>query len=175
MTGNGTDEKVRKCEDCGLAFAFAGNNKLCAPCALLRKFGKLFRMAKSNQPGDVAGANEAIARMLAGAERDVVYAVVERIEKRKYSEPQALAIYQKGLAEGQRLAEGSADYSSFRNVTAHDEPSWHDIACEIAAHPEKMRYPSEPDFVQKMIRKTVWGGAPSPKEASWLRKIYARH
>ena len=173
MVGNGADQK-RKCEDCGHTFEFAGNNKLCVPCALLSKLGKLMRLAKSDQPGDVAGANEAITRTLAGADRDVVYAVVERIEKRKYSEPQALAIYQKGVAEGQRLAEGSADYSSFRNVTAHDEPSWHDIACECAARPELLRDDREREFVEHMVFLTVHGGRLSEKQANWLRRIWAR-
>jgi hypothetical protein len=41
--------------------------------------------------------------------------------------------------------------------TVFDQPTWHEIACECAAHSEKLRN-RECEFVDDMIRRTVRGG-----------------
>jgi hypothetical protein len=92
---------------------------------------------------------------------------------KKFSEADALEIYQRGVADGRREAENNQDVT-FHNVNAHDEPSWHDIACECAKHPDRMYGEHEKQFVSRMVRKTVRGGEPTEKEARWLRFIYAR-
>ena len=53
------------------------------------------------------------------------------------------------------------------------EPSWHEIACECAAHPRSLRE-NERDFVDDMVRWIRARGEPTEKQAKWLRSIYVR-
>ena len=62
----------------------------------------------------------------------------------------------------------------FRSIDALDEPSWHEIAPECAAHENRLFGEREKQFLEDMIRRTVHGGEPSEKQAAWLRKIYTR-
>jgi hypothetical protein len=79
-------------------------------------------------------------------------------------------IYTAGIEEGRRQAEAQSP------ITLHSvgEPTWHEIATACAAHPEVFKSENERQFVADMIRRTVCNGAPSEKQAAWLRKIYAR-
>ena len=82
-----------------------------------------------------------------------------------------IEIYQRGVEDGKRAAENGP---MFHNVNLDGEPSWNDIARECAAHPRRMKSEREKDFVADMVRRTAHGGEPTPKQADWLRKIYAR-
>lgn len=62
----------------------------------------------------------------------------------------------------------------FRTVNLNDEPCWHDIACECAAHNAQLHDDRERKFMNDMVRWTVHGGSPTEKQAKWLRPIYAR-
>jgi len=146
-----------------------------APIA--NRLGKLIRMLSSNQDGDVLNAARAIVRTLDNVGLDV-HALAAGIgapaNDKKFSEEEARNIYQHGVAEGRRAAEQEQNSPVFRNVNLNDEPSWHDIACECAAHSARLRDERERKFVNDMVRWTVHGGEPTEKQAKWLRSIYAR-
>jgi hypothetical protein len=134
------------------------------------KLGKLLRLLSSDRDGEIVGAARAIVRTLDGAGLDI-HALAEGIgapadSKKKFSEADALEIYRRGVEDGKRAAE-----FWFRSV---DEPTWHEIAGECAAHDECLRDERERQFVRDMVRWTVRGGEPTEKQAHWLRAIYAR-
>jgi len=136
---------------------------------------QLIRLLSSDADGEVLGAARALNRTLKNAKLDI-HALADSIGQangKKFSEADAIEIYRRGVEDGKRKAENNQDVT-FHNVSLHDEPSWHDIACECAKHPNRFYGEHEKQFVQKMIRKTVRGGEPTEKEGSWLRKIYAR-
>jgi hypothetical protein len=93
---------------------------------------------------------------------------------KQYSEAHLLRARELGIAEGRELERREQNSPIFRNVNLDDEPSWHEIAIECAAHPHRMRSENEQHFVKDMVRRTVHGGEPTEKQAAWLRKIYAR-
>jgi hypothetical protein len=134
------------------------------------KLGKLLRLLSSDRDGEIVGAARAIVRTLDGAGLDI-HALADGIgasadSKKKFSEADALEIYQRGVEDGKRAAE-----FWFRSV---DGPTWHEIAGECAAHDECLRDERERQFLRDMVRWTVRGGEPTEKQAHWLRAIYAR-
>ena len=139
------------------------------------RLGKLIRMLSSNQDGDVLNAARAIVRTLDNAGLDV-HTLAANIGggDKKFSEEDAREIYQRGVADGRQAAEQEQNAPVFRNVNLNDEPSWHDIACECAAHSARLRDEREGKFVNDMVRWTVHGGEPTEKQAKWLRSIYER-
>jgi hypothetical protein len=138
-----------------------------APVA--NKLGKLLRLLSSDRDGEVVGAARAIVRTLDSAGLDIhaLAAGLESSNGKKFSEADALEIYRRGMEDGKRAAEGGG----FHSV---DEPTWHEIACECAAHDDRLRDERERQFVRDMVRRTVRGGVPTEKQAHWLRAVYAR-
>ena len=53
------------------------------------------------------------------------------------------------------------------------EPTWHEIACGCAARRGLLR-DYEKNFVEDMVLWTAAHGAPTEKQAKWLRSIYVR-
>ena len=51
-------------------------------------------------------------------------------------------------------------------------PAWHSVACECAAHPERLRSEKERAFVADMVVWTKFCGEPTERQAQWLRSIY---
>jgi hypothetical protein len=137
------------------------------------KLGKLLRLLSSDRDGEIVGAARAIVRTLDGAGLDI-HALAEGIGapadgKKKFSEADAAEIYRRGVEDGKRAAE--SENIGFRSV---DEPTWHEIACDCAAHDDRLRDERERQFVRDMVRRTVRGGVPTEKQAHWLRAVYAR-
>ena len=56
----------------------------------------------------------------------------------------------------------------------HNGPAWHSVACECAAHPERLRSEKERAFIADMVVWTKLGGEPTERQAKWLRSIYVR-
>jgi hypothetical protein len=134
------------------------------------KLRPLIRLLSSDQPGEVVAAARAINRTLKGAKLDI-HALADSIGQtngKEYTEAQLLKARELGL---EREEQGAP---VFRNINVDDEPTWHDIAVECAAHPHRLRSDRERHFVNDMVLRTVRGGEPTEKQASWLRKIYAR-
>jgi hypothetical protein len=125
------------------------------------RLGKLLRLLSSDRDGEVISAARAIVRTLGGAGLG--------INGKRFSEADAAEIYRRGVEDGKRAAEN--ENIGFHSV---DEPTWHEIACECAAHDKCLRDERERQFVGDMVRRTVRGGEPTEKQAHWLRAIYAR-
>src|SRR5262245_64939737 len=96
---------------------------------------------------------------------------ISQANGKEYTEAQLLKARELGIAEGRRLEREELGAPVFRNVNLDDEPTWHDIALECATHPRRMHSERECQFVEDMVRRTVYGGEPTEKQASWLRKI----
>lgn len=137
------------------------------------KLGKLLRLLTSDRDGEIIAAARAIRRTLESEKLDI-HALAETVETtagpKKFSEAEALEIYQRGRREGKGEAEAAR---GFREVGS-DEPGWHEIACVCAARPERLRDDREREFAEDMVRRTVRGGEPTEKQAHWLRAIYTR-
>lgn len=134
------------------------------------KLQRLVRLLSSDQDGEVIAAARALTRTLKGAKLDIHVLADSIGTGKKFSEADAIEIYQRGVEDGRREAESKS--TAFHNVNA--QPSWHDIAVACAADSDRLFNDRERQFVEDMIRLTVRGGEPSEKQASWLRKIYRR-
>ena len=135
------------------------------------KLGKLVRLLGSDRPGEVIAAVAAIKRTLESASLDI-HALADGIEEcngKKFTEADAIEIYQRGVEDGHRAAEQNGAL----NFSTVGEPSWNEIARECAAHAARLQ-PRECSFVDDMVRLTVHGGEPTEKQAKWLRSIWAR-
>jgi hypothetical protein len=143
-----------------------------APIA--NKIRPLIRLLSSDQSGEVVAAARALSRLLKTSGADI-HVLADSIGHTNggLSEAEMRKLYDAGFEAGLRKAERAHDDPGFRNVNAYDEPNWHDIACECEKH-RPLRDERERQFVRDMTRRTVHGGNPTEKQASWLRKIYAR-
>jgi hypothetical protein len=148
--------------------------KTLAPVA--DKLGQFIRLLTSNRDGEVVASARAIVRTLEGVGADI-HDLAESVgatpaNGKKFTEADAREIYERGVAASRRAAE-QAQPATFRNVDDNDGPPWHAIACECAAHRDRMRDQREKDFVADMVRWTR-GGQPTEKQAKWLRSIYVQ-
>jgi hypothetical protein len=136
------------------------------------KIKPLIRLLSSDQSGEDVAAARVLVRTLKanGLDVQVLADCVGKANGKKFTNDDAIEIYRRGVEDGQRAAESAR--GEFRDIDAHDEPSWHDIACECAR--QRLRNDREREFVQDMVRRTVRGGKLSEKQASWLSSIYAR-
>jgi hypothetical protein len=139
------------------------------------KIQALIRMLSSDRDGEIVNAVRALNRLLKanGADIHAIADGVGHANGKKFTEADAAEIYRRGVEDGRREAEKNQDIG-FRNVNVHDEPSWHEIACECQKHPDHLRDDREKQFFNDMVRRTIHGGKLSEKQASWLRSIYAR-
>lgn len=140
------------------------------------KLAPLIRLLSSDQDGEILAAVRALVRTLRRAGADI-HALADRVEKSDaggLTEAEMRKLYDAGYAAGVRAAENEQNRPFFRNVNLNDDPSWHDIARECAAPGARLRDDRERKFVNDMVRWTVHGGAPTEKQAKWLRSIYAR-
>jgi hypothetical protein len=135
------------------------------------KVGKLIRLLASDRDGEVLAAVHGIKRTLESGGLDM-HALADGIEganSKKFTEQDAIEIYQRGVEDGRRAAEQNGTVS-FSTV---GEPSWNDIARECEAHAAQLTS-REQEFVRDMCGWTVNGGTPTEKQAKWLRSIWTR-
>jgi len=139
------------------------------------KLQKYLRLLGSNQDGEVLAAARALIRTLENNGADIHILADAIVQPSGFAEAEMRKLYNAGYERGcldtRRAAENGP---MFRSVNIDDEPSWNEIARECAAHPARMKGEHEENFVKQMVRRTARGGEPSPKQADWLRKIYAR-
>jgi hypothetical protein len=136
------------------------------------KLGKLLRMLASDHDGEVVAATRAIRRTLEAEKLDI-HALAETVEAsngiRKFSEADALEIYQRGVREGRSAAEAERGFTDI-----DDEPDWDEIARTCQAYPSKLFGDHEREFVDDMVHRTRVSLGLSEKQQAWLRKIYMR-
>jgi hypothetical protein len=140
---------------------------------IIDKVKSCIRLLDSSE-GETLAATRALVRTLKSAGLDLhdLANSIGTANGKMFTEEQALEIYQHGVIDGRQAAEREAPVT-FHTIE-HEDPTWHEIACECARHPDRMYGDHELEFVNRIIRKTVRGGEPSEKEARWLRFIYAR-
>src|SRR5262245_15884739 len=137
------------------------------------KLKRFIRLLSSDTDGEVVAAARALNRTLRNAKLDihVLADSISAVNGKKWGDDHVLEAYKRGVEDGRREAESEP---MFRNANIDAEPTWHDIATECAAHPHRLHSDREKQFVKDMVRRTVHGGEPTEKQASWLRKIYTR-
>ncbi len=136
------------------------------------KLGKLIRLLSSDREGEVVAAVRTIRRTLKAEKLDL-HVLADTIGRpangKVFTKEEGEEIYRQGVVDGRREAERDQPLG-FSSV---DEPSWYEIACTCRDR-KSWRDEREEQFVRDMVRRSVRGGEPTEKQASWLRKIYAR-
>jgi hypothetical protein len=136
----------------------------------IERLCQLVRMLSSDRDGEVLSAVHAINRTLKSSGLDIHY-LADGIGHSTLSEGQERSIFHRGFEAGFKAAKTT---NKTNGASERAEPSWHAIAYACRDHPEILHSDREREFVGHMIRATVRGGKLSEKQASWLRKIYAR-
>jgi hypothetical protein len=133
-----------------------------APVA--EKLGKLIRLLSSDRDGEVAAAVEAIKCTLKNVNLSF-HGLATGIEgggggngKLKFTEAEAEEINQRSIEAGRKHERERNGFGGFHNVNDADDPSWHEIARECAAHPEVFKCSKEREFVDDMVKRTAHGG-----------------
>jgi hypothetical protein len=149
--------------------ALLGGHLTNAFAPIADKLGKIIRMLSSDKDGDVLAAAHALKRTLEGANLDIhmLAAGIEESNGKKFTEADAIEIYQRGVEDGRKAAKQNG------TVSVDGEPSWNDIARECAAQIARLQ-PREREFISDMVAWTTHGGMPTDKQAKWLRSIWAR-
>ena len=143
-----------------------------------RRLASSIRLLASPREGEVLAAARAAVRTLnaAGGDIHALAGLVEQADGGKLSEAEMKKLYdagyEAGRADGVRVAEAKVphDEDGFRNVNGL--PSWHAMAMFCQDRSGRLR-PNEAGFVDDMAGWTTWR-EPTPKQAKWLRSIYAR-
>jgi hypothetical protein len=142
-----------------------------APIA--KQLGKFLRLLSSDQDGEVVDSVRALMRTLKSAGLDI-HALADTVETKTWSDDEAKEMYSRGIEKGRAEAE-SRQPATFHSVNGNGgtEPDWPMIAEACLKHrPHKSE--TETTFCEDMQRRCECGGEPTPKQAAWLRKIYAR-
>lgn len=135
------------------------------------RLGKLLKLLTSDQDGEVVAAARKLNRTLENAGLDI-HALADHVTNNRLPETEVRKIYDRGFAEGRKAEQQQRQVQVVNGFD--DEPSWHAIACECQAKPQRLRGERELEFVADMVRRTVLGGELSEKQEKWLRDIYVR-
>src|SRR5262245_1455965 len=123
------------------------------------KLKPLVRLLASDRDGEVVATARAIGRLLKSAKLDF-HALADSVgQPSGLTEAEMQKLYNAGhnagYAAGRRTAEKEFSGRMFRSVNLNEEPSWHEIACECAARPDRLRDEREKKFVRDMTRRLV--------------------
>lgn len=100
-----------------------------------------------------------------------IHTLAEAIETQKtWTDAEAREMFKRGIERGRAEAE-SKQPVKFHDVNGG--PDWPAIAEACLEH-RIHKSESETEFCEDMVRWCECGGEPTPKQAAWLRKIYAR-
>jgi hypothetical protein len=140
-----------------------------------KRIAKLFRSLSSDFDGEILGAVAAMKRLFAaeGLSFHDIATVIEscngEIENRKYSDADAKAIFERGIAKGRAEQQDS-------NLEFYDgdgRPRWYDMAVFCQRNAGQLRSQWEKEFIADIAGK-VLGNAPSPKQARCILKIFVK-
>jgi hypothetical protein len=127
------------------------------------KLAKPARLLSSDNAAEVAAVGRALMRTLRENGPDI-YDLAQVIEggDKKFSESEALEIYQQAFAHGQRSVQ-----------TNPRAPSWLEIVEHCYDAFDRL---SERDqsFIRSIRPRIRLGGEPSEKQAKWLKDVYRR-
>jgi hypothetical protein len=131
--------------------------------------------------GEILSAVAAMKRVLAskGLSPNDLATVVKNVNGEiaalKYSDDDAKAIYERGLAKGRE--------EEARSRPAHDDPEefydedgqprWNAMAMFCQKNHAQLRSPKEQEFVDDMAGSTMWQ-EPTERQAKWLLSIFIK-
>jgi hypothetical protein len=152
-----------------------------AKCELLTKrLGSRIRMLASAADAEVVSAARSAAEIMKSFGADF-HAVADQVERRVdgagptngvATKADIRKIYDQGYAAGVRDAEnkrfGSSDF-----IDENGLPAWHEIALFCQRNIDRIKKPSECEFINDMAGKTLWR-EPTERQATWLKDIFLR-
>src|SRR5262249_41404026 len=106
---------------------------------VIEKVRRFIRLLSSDNDAEALAAVRALNRTLRGAKLDI-HTLADSIgaaNGKEHTEAQLLKARDLGIEEGRRLEREEQGAPVFRNVNLDDQPSWHEIAMECAAHPDR--------------------------------------
>ena len=133
------------------------------------KLAKVVAMLSSDNDGDRRNAWRALNNILSGAGCTFVdlAALIENGKTEeaegKYSEAEALQMYQSGFVDGQKSVEPQAPH----------QIDWPRIADAVAQHTDDLNS-KEREFVTDVTRRIRVGRELTEKQANWLKDIYLK-
>lgn len=149
------------------------------PEIVARRIAKTIRMLSSHQDGDVVVAVHALLRLLANENLDIHW-LADRVvaptngaaDAETVTREDLRRVFEDGCAEGIRRAENKR-YGNASFVDEDGMPNWSEIAMFCQRNIDRIRKPSEQEFINDMAGKTQWG-EPTERQATWLRDIFLR-
>ena len=142
------------------------------------KLAKYIRLLTSDQEGEVIAAVEALKRTVktGGTDIHALAYLVEQANGDKLNEAEMRKLYDAGYeaghAEGVRAAEAKVPRDAAGFCHVNGSKSWREMAVFCQDRSARLR-PNEAEFVDDMTGWTTCR-EPTPKQAKWLRSIYAR-
>jgi hypothetical protein len=132
------------------------------------RLAKLLRMLGSSHDAEVLVAVRKIVKLLKENNHDLHW-LASRLsagDDKKFTEKDAAEIYSQGFQDGKVAGEAT----NFRTVRA-----WESIV-RTCSTSRPMKSAREKEFVDDMLERILGDDdfEPSERQASWLRKIYAR-
>jgi hypothetical protein len=137
-----------------------------------RRLAGTVRRLTSNMPEEVDTAAQAVARILRGASKDVIFGIAERIENEsngQLNDAEMKEIFDAGVAHGQKL---SAQSQAQAQQAYPQMPSAFDMAVFCNKQMERLN-DWERGFITNMVRWSRHGSL-SPKRQSKLEDIYIK-
>jgi hypothetical protein len=161
--------------------------------AVMPRLLPLLSILGSGTDGEVVNAVSSMRRILDNVDLDM-HAVVERFRNPRLNETEAKEIFEAGYNHRKSEEPQSPKVGSFFSTTSfsgYDHTndfeldvgyglhgySWRDIVCYCALHANRLRSDNERKFVTGFCKQLSAGvrDAPSPKQARWLRDIFAQY
>jgi hypothetical protein len=128
----------------------------------------------ASRTNEAVTAAQLLPKVLQSTDAHTIATIADRIaQPNGLSKADMKKIYDAGVAAGRKAMKQELGGRTFQSVD-DEEPSWFEIASLCRNNPQVMHSDNEKQFVSDMCRRLVHGGVPTEKQASWLRKIYAR-
>jgi len=135
-----------------------------------RRLAGTVRRLTSNMPEEVDTAAQAVARILRGASKDVIFGIAERIENEsngQLSDAEMKEIFNAGVAHGQKL---SAQSQAQTQQALPQMPPAYTMAVYCFERINRLNEKHH-DFINKMVH-TARRYALSPRQQAYLEDLY---
>jgi hypothetical protein len=135
-----------------------------------KRLASTVRRLTSNMPNEVDAAAQAVARILSGASKEVIFGIAERIENEsngKLNDDEMKEIFDAGVEHGKKL---SAKVQAQTQQAQAQMPPAYDMAMYCFERINQLNSKHR-DFIEKMVRTTRrW--SPSLKQQAYLEDLY---